>query len=128
MITCPICDSEVVASEGAGKPFYWRDTNEECGYIRDIDALPPKGGVIVCSTSDCGAPVEYGKWGDKPAWRCVKNKRHHQRVARTHLLLPRVRALVPESELRRLDKQFRISASSLPRATSGSRVAMDFES
>jgi hypothetical protein len=47
--------------------------------------------------------------GGKPAWRCAENRRHHQRIARAHLLLPEMRALVPKRELQRLDKIFKIA-------------------
>ena len=106
--TCPVCDFEIVASEGREKPFYWLCTNEACGYTRDMDVPPPVDGLITCSS--CGAPVQYGEWGGAPAWRCVENLRHRRRVRAPHLRLPKMRALVPTGELRKLDRQFGLDA------------------
>jgi hypothetical protein len=39
----------------------------------------------------------------------VINRHHHQRIHRNHLRLPRMRVLIAQSELRKLDKQFGIS-------------------
>jgi len=50
--------------------------------------------------------VEYEKWGDGPAWRCLADRRHHQKVVRSHLRLPKMRVLIPKAELRRLEKHF----------------------
>lgn len=96
--TCPICGNEVVASEGAEDPFYWTCVEEDC-YSRGVDQPPLTDGLIVCA--NCGGPVEYGEWGGKPMWRCSDNPRHRQRIARTHLRLPKMRELVPKRELQR---------------------------
>lgn len=105
---CPYCDNEVVASEGADQPFYWRCIEDDC-YARSIDKPPIKGGIIVCA--NCGGDVEYGEWGGKHAWRCRENPRHHQKLARTHLRLPKMRELIPKNILRELDKKFDTAAS-----------------
>jgi len=105
---CPICGSEVVASEGRDEPFYWRCVQKDC-YTRSIDSPPLRGGVITCAK--CGGKVEYGEWGGKPAWRCLENRHHHQKVARTHLRLPRMRAVIPKRKLSELDRQFGLSSS-----------------
>ena len=104
---CPICESEVVACEGRDEPFFWRCVEKDC-YTRSIDQPPLQGGVITCAT--CAGDVEYGEWGGKPAWRCIENRHHHQKVARTHLRLPKMRAIVPKRKLRELDKHFGISS------------------
>jgi hypothetical protein len=109
---CPVCGCEIVASEGLGKPFYWRCVNEDCRYTRDVDVPAPIGGVITCA--NCGGPVEFGQWGGKPAWRCTVNRHHHQKIARTHLQLPRMRDLVPKRELKMLDKHFGTGTSRKP--------------
>jgi predicted nucleic acid-binding Zn-ribbon protein len=101
--TCPICGNEVVAREGPDDPFYWRCIIEGC-YTRSIDQPPLKDGIITCA--NCGGKVEYGEWGGKPAWRCIENRHHHQKVARTHLRLPKMRGIMPKQELRKLDRQF----------------------
>lgn len=103
---CPICDSEMVASEGRDDPFFWRCVVDGC-YTRSIDQPRLEGGVITCY--NCGGQVEYGEWGKCPSWRCVENRHHHQRIARTHLLLPEMAARIPRRALRRLQKQFGIS-------------------
>ena len=103
---CPICGSEVMAREGPDDPFFWRCVQKDC-YTRSIDQAPLKDGIITCSK--CGGTVECGEWGGKPAWRCIENRHHHQKVARTHLRLPKMRAIVPKSKLRELDKHFGIT-------------------
>jgi len=97
---CPICGSEMIASEGLHEPFYWRCIIDGC-YTRNIDQPLIKGGVLVCST--CGGNVEYGQWGGKPAWRCVENKRHHQIVVKGHLKLPKMRTIIPTDEISKLE-------------------------
>ncbi|MFW9831911.1 MAG: AAA domain-containing protein, partial [Candidatus Thorarchaeota archaeon] len=108
--TCPICGSEVLAREGRNQPFlpfFWYCVRKDCGYTRSIDQPPLQDGIITCS--HCGGEVEYGEWGGKPAWRCIENRHHHQKLARTHLRLPKMRAIVPKRKLRELDKHFGIS-------------------
>jgi hypothetical protein len=100
---CPICQSEVVASEGKDEPYFWRCVHDDC-YTRGIDQPALQNGLITCAR--CGCPVEYGEWGGKPAWRCTKNRHHHQRFAKTHLRLPRMYTLIPREELRKVRKYF----------------------
>ncbi|MFO7667195.1 MAG: AAA domain-containing protein, partial [Desulfobacterales bacterium] len=97
--TCPICKSEVVASEGRDEPYYWRCVIDDC-YSRSIDQPHINSGIISCS--NCGGKVEYGDWGGKPHWRCIENKMHRQKVARTHLMLPEMREIIPKRELNKL--------------------------
>ena len=101
--SCPICGREVVASEGRDEPYYWRCVHDHC-YSRGIDQVPPQDGRLMCS--NCGRPVEFGFWGKEAVWRCTGNKRHRQRVVRTHLRLPKMRALIPRRSLMKLDRQF----------------------
>lgn len=101
--TCPICGNEIVASEGAENPFYWTCVEEDC-YSRGVDQPPLTDGLIVCANPNCGGPVEYGEWGGKPMWRCRDNPRHRQRIARTHLCLPKMRELIPNGELKRWER------------------------
>ncbi len=102
---CPICGKEVVACEGKDEPFYWRCVEKDC-YTRSIDQPSLQGGIINCNR--CAGKVEYGQWGGKPAWRCVENRRHHQRIARTHLRLPKMRDIISSRDLKKLDKRFNI--------------------
>jgi len=102
---CPICGKEVVACEGKDEPFYWRCVEKDC-YTRSIDQPALQGGIINCNR--CGGKVEYGEWGGKPSWRCLENRRHHQRIARTHIRLPKMRAIIPKRYLSKLDKMFNI--------------------
>jgi superfamily I DNA and/or RNA helicase len=104
---CPICDGLIIACEGRDEPFYWRCVNEDCNYTRSIDQPVIQGGIINCNR--CGGKVEYGEWGEKPAWRCLENRRHHQKIARTHLRLPKMRAIVPKRYLTKLDRRFNIA-------------------
>jgi hypothetical protein len=113
-LTCPICSAEVVATEGNEEPFYWRCVNDDC-YTRSIDDRPFTDGVIRCST--CTGEVEYGQWGKQPTWRCKANRHHHQRLAKSHLRLPKMRARIAKAELRKLDKQFGVGDASPSRAS-----------
>ena len=96
---CPICGENTIAAEGADQPFYWRCVNDEC-YSRSIDQAYPYNGILACSR--CDGPVEFGYWGEKASWRCTMNKRHHQRLYKSHLRLPKMAALVPIGERRKL--------------------------
>ena len=124
---CPICGHEVIASEGDEEPFYWTCVEEDC-YSRSVDQPPLTGGVIVCA--NCCAPIEYGEWGGQPAWRCTKNAHHHQKVARTHLRLPKMREAIPKAELRRLDRLFGTSTRGPkpPATTDGQPGLFDWRS
>jgi hypothetical protein len=62
--------------------------------------------MVVCQSPGCGAAVEFGQWGDDPVWRCTVNVRHRTRIGRSHLRLPKMRALIPKRELAKLDKTF----------------------
>jgi superfamily I DNA and/or RNA helicase len=106
--SCPICGSEVVASEGRDEPFYWTCVEKGC-YSRGIDQPPLTNGAITCA--NCGGRVEFGEWGDEPAWRCTLNKKHHQGIAGTHLRLPKMRAIIPSRELKKLERRFNGEAS-----------------
>ena len=101
--SCPICRSEVVASEGGKDPFFWRCIVDHC-YSRSIDHPPMESGIITCS--NCGGKVEYGEWGGKPHWRCIENRKHRQKIVKTHLMLPDMRARIPKRELKKLENQF----------------------
>jgi len=105
---CPICGEEVVACEGKDEPFYWRCVEKDC-YTRSIDQPALQGGIINCNR--CAGKVEYGEWGGKPAWRCLENRRHHQRIARTHVRLPKMRAIIPKRYLSKLDRMFNIRSA-----------------
>lgn len=100
---CPICESEMIASEGRDDPFYWRCVVDDC-YSRSIDQPQIHGGKIVCAT--CGGVVEFGIWGKKPAWRCIENRHHHQRMIRNHLKLPKMRNIISQEQLTELLNYF----------------------
>ena len=103
--TCPICQREVVASEGRDEPYYWRCIVDDC-YSRSIDQPSIESGVITCN--NCGGKIEYGDWGGKPHWRCIENRMHRQKIAKTHLMLPEMRKITPKRELNKLLKLFGI--------------------
>jgi hypothetical protein len=108
--SCPYCGSEVVASEGKHEPYFWRCVENNC-YTRSIDEPTIEGGIVVCTK--CGGAVECGEWGGKPAWRCLENRRHHQKIARTHLRLPKMREVIPKRELQKLDEYFVIDQAQI---------------
>lgn len=99
---CPICRSEMIASEGRDDPYFWRCIQDDC-YSRSIDDEPLKD-EIKCH--NCGADVQWGTWGGRDAWRCVENNKHRQWLSKTHLRLPKMQARIPAKELRRLQKKW----------------------
>ncbi len=105
---CPICESEIVASEGRDQPFYWRCVVKNC-YSRSIDQPAIKSGKITCS--NCGGSVEYGDWGGMPHWRCIENRMHRQKIAKTHLRLPEMTKIIPKREIKKLEKIFNVKSS-----------------
>lgn len=104
---CPICGKEMIAAEGADQPYYWRCVNDEC-FTRGVDQPYPFDGVLTCGS--CNSDVEYGYWGDYPHWRCKSNNRHRQKIFKSHLRLPKMAALVPRGERRKLCKLFNIES------------------
>jgi hypothetical protein len=64
--------------------------------------------------------VMFGKWGQEDSWRCTENPRHHQRVARPHLRLPNMQAIIPKADLRRLAKKWNLD---LPTGASSGRFS-----
>ena len=100
---CPVCNEELVASEGTDEPFFWRCLTPGC-HSRSIGDQAPKDGRIVCR--NCAEPVEFVDMPSGPHWRCIDNKRHRQKVVRNHLRLPKMREIVPKPELKKLDRKF----------------------
>ena len=100
---CPICGSEMVAAEGLQDPFYWRCINDDC-YSRSIGQPYPFDGMLRCSSGACNSAVEFGFWGDEPHWRCIENKQHRQKIFKSHLRLPKMAALIPKKEHKKVCK------------------------
>jgi len=111
---CAICGTELAMAEGTAEP-YWRCPSEDCDYTRNIGQPAPRDGLVVCASPGCGKRVKFGFWGDDARWRCTVNPRHRQRIAKSHLKLPKMRALVPAQELRKLDKRFGLDGQDRPR-------------
>lgn len=89
---CPVCGSEVVTAEGKDVPIYFRCIVDGC-FSRNVGDPMPSSGSLVCSS--CGGELQFGKWGDDFAWRCIANPRHHMRIHAHHLKLPPMLALIP---------------------------------
>lgn len=100
---CPICGSEMIASEGAEEPFYWRCINNKC-YTRSVDQSYPYGGVITCNS--CSGSVEFDYHGNKPCWRCTVNRRHHMSLYKSHLQLSGMKQLIPAKDIKKVLKYF----------------------
>jgi AAA domain len=100
---CPYCGSEVVAAEGPSEPFYWRCVQAGC-FTRSIGDMMPVDGRVVCHT--CGGQLEFRWPHADPFWRCTENHRHRQPIAGTHLRLPKMREIIPKTELRKLERRF----------------------
>ena len=109
----PFCGGEIIASEGNGDPYYWRCENDNC-FTRSIGATMPRDGKVVCQSTDCGATVEFGQWGEKAVWRCTANVRHRTPIAKSHLRLPKMREIIPKRDLSKLDRTFGIQAAADP--------------
>jgi len=62
--------------------------------------------------SERSGELEFGVWGERFAWRCVKNPHHRLAIHRNHLRLPKMVALVPKRERRKLDKQLGLKENS----------------
>src|SRR5579859_5601728 len=95
---CPICDSEIIASEGGdGDPFYWRCSVDGC-YSRGVDDPPLQDGMLSFA---CGSPLKFA-WrrdkfsasGEKPVWTCDCVHPHWQAFHCNHLRLPKMKALI----------------------------------
>ena len=104
---CPICGEEMIAAEGADQPYYWRCVNDGC-FTRGVDQPYPFDGVLTCG--NCNSAVQYGYWGDYPHWRCKANNRHRQKIFKSHLRLPKMAALVPSGERRKICKLLNIES------------------
>jgi hypothetical protein len=110
---CPYCGGEVVAAEGPNEPFYWRCVEDGC-FTRSIGDQMPKDGRVVCHS--CGGAVEFRWPNDNPFWRCTVKHAHRQPLARAHLRLPKMREIIPKSDLKKLDRRF---SSTQPASANG---------
>lgn len=120
---CPICGTQLAMAEGHDEP-YWRCSNRDCDYTRNIGQPAPRDGLIICGSPGCGKPVKFGFWGDEARWRCTVNPRHRQRIAKSHLKLPKMRALVPADERRKLDRRFGLDDAAQPQREPTGRGVM----
>jgi len=105
---CPICGGEMIASEGAKEPFYWRCVKDNC-FTRSIDQPYPVDGLLACAA--CNAPVRFGYWDKYPHWRCTANKWHRQKIRKSHLGLPRMVDLIPKQERKKVRKLLHVDDS-----------------
>ncbi len=117
---CPYCGSEVVAAEGPNEPFYWRCVEDGC-FTRSIDDPMPVDGRVVCHS--CGGQLEFRWPNAEPFWRCTENHRHRQPVARTHLRLPKMREVIPNAEMRKLERRFNVRAAPQEKADGQLRLS-----
>lgn len=106
--SCPVCNEELVASEGNDEPFFWRCITPDC-HSRSIGDPAPKDGRILCR--NCGEAVEFVDMPSGPHWRCTENKHHRQRVVRNHLKLLKMREIVAPRDLKKLDRRFGLDRS-----------------
>jgi hypothetical protein len=108
---CPICGGDIVAAVGRHLPFYWRCIEKGC-YTRAIDTPPAAAAQESLRCARCDSEVAFGKWGGKPYWRCLANRRHRQPIAMTHLTTPETAERIPAWERARLMKAFGIPKAS----------------
>ena len=85
------------------------DNDQGCSHQANDQCARSRIVVVEGSQNIGGASVCVNRqWGGKPAWRCKENRRHHQKIARTHLRLQKMRAIISKRELKKLDKIFNI--------------------
>ena len=60
---CPVCNEELVASEGNHEPFFWRCITPDC-HTRSIGDPAPKDGRIVCHS--CGEAGRVRRHAQRP--------------------------------------------------------------
>jgi hypothetical protein len=121
--SCPICEFPLDAAEGDRGP-YLTCPNAECSYTRNLDAPPPRNGMIVCA--NCGEDVEYNQTDKRGChWRCTANNRHWQRIAKTHLKLPRMHQLMTRTQLRTVCRQLGLDFNEVTCAATPSAGAPD---
>lgn len=100
---CPICSSEMIAVEGSNEPYFWKCINDDdCRFTRGIDQRYPMNGELTCA--NCGSTVEFAYRKEKPCWRCTNDKRHHQKLYKSHLKLPKMKKKIPKVELTKVIK------------------------
>lgn len=99
---CPVCGAPLALAESQ-YGMYRRCVVKGC-YTRQLDEPPLENGKMACKT--CGGELYFGTWGDKPAWRCHQNPRHHTAIHPNHLKLPAMAALIGPRRLRKLKRQF----------------------
>lgn len=97
---CPVCDGELVPSDGKDAAFYWKCIDNGC-FTRSIGQPLPKDGLLTCST--CGGDVYFGEWGGRFVWRCTSNARHRMPFSKHHLRLPKMRNQIPPSTAREIE-------------------------
>jgi hypothetical protein len=103
---CPYCGGEVIAAEGPNEPFYWRCIQDGC-FTRSIGDLMPVDDRVICHS--CGGPLEFRWPNADPFWRCTTNHRHRQPLVRTHLRLQKMREVIPNADLEKLERGFNVS-------------------
>jgi hypothetical protein len=98
---CPACNEDTMAwREGKSGP-YWQCLSEGCKFTSNPGDTLGANGELRCRS--CKAALEFGEWGDRPAWRCVSNPRHRARFSKAHLKLPAMRARLTPEQLRDLE-------------------------
>lgn len=92
---CPICHCEMILKESDKGGLYWMC--EQGDYSRGTDKAYAKDGVLLCQK--CGGQFTYVR-KNEPRWVCAENPNHYQRIKKSDLILPKMKALIrPKSEL-----------------------------
>ncbi len=106
---CPVCGAEMMAVEGRDEPYFWQCANK-C-FTRSIGADYPLDGILRCTR--CDTPYVFSFSGSEPYWVCPSDGRHkRQKVRKSHLRLPKMRALIPNSIFTEVCTRLRIDAVS----------------
>jgi hypothetical protein len=102
---CPVCGDEMIAVEGDEEPFYWQCVNK-C-FTRSVGGDYPLDGILRCPK--CNNPYVFNFSDSEPYWVCPVDGRHRrQKLHKSHLRLPKMRALIPASKLKELYTRFGI--------------------
>jgi ribosomal protein S27AE len=89
---CPVCGNEMLAAESDSGGIYW--TCSKCDYARNSDEPYPIDGELFCPK--CGKPISF-RMVNEPRWICENS--HYRKARRSDLMLPKMRAKIPENQL-----------------------------
>lgn len=100
--SCPICGGELVAHDGKNG-VYWKCVNGD--FSRNSDQPFPHDGILCCQ--QCGGAFKFAT-KNEPRWICTENN-HYQKIRPGDLRLPKMKALIPQDKLPKVEQYFNTS-------------------